>query len=575
MTGIAECWQGVVQKQVTVELGGDLGNSTGRGVSGCRGLTQPMVLLVSQVQRFLEVSWNNTDLVPRFCSLYLELRQAMEELFGQQTLFLLSLRQGFCEGLLQLSFLTALHITEQFARYIDCRIQEISTDYYNLQALGHLQQFLEFVLFLSDLELANSFEHFYRHYLADRLLSLGPSWLESSVVDHIGICFPNRFPQQMLKNLQEASDLQREQHLFCLQEMDTGLLSDEEGEFGGHIMGAPTVPLQDMEEEKSIGVGHLGEEPKVHISVLSPRCWAIPSLCYMKDPTKYFPESLCRPLNCFKDFYTKSQSLQGSDLTQSRRLQWTWLGNAEVQYGSLTLQVSTLQMFILLQFNQREEVSFESITQATGLSQVLIGHALSPLTAKGAILTQEEGECLTIVLHVTRSEPGAGRVLRLLPRQTYLNVEEDEGRTLERKRNVIFCLITQIMKEEKELHIDNLVFRVTEPPSGLCVSLKFLSFGCSHTDVLSCIMHLISQGYVRRSDDRPHILEYLSKDPATPHKGKAHISFQSPGRKRQGHGSNQPPPRYVRRHQHGHNGCCVVLATGNQSMCQHGRNIHH
>ncbi|KAE8600114.1 hypothetical protein XENTR_v10013078 [Xenopus tropicalis] len=307
MTGIAECWQGVVQKQV---------------------------------QRFLEVSWNNTDLVPRFCSLYLELRQAMEELFGQQTLFLLSLRQGFCEGLLQLSFLTALHITEQFARYIDCRIQEISTDYYNLQALGHLQQFLEFVLFLSDLELANSFEHFYRHYLADRLLSLGPSWLESSVVDHIGICFPNRFPQQMLKNLQEASDLQREQHLFCLQEMDTGLLSDEEGE--------------DMEEEKSIGVGHLGEEPKVHISVLSPRCWAIPSLCYMKDPTKYFPESLCRPLNCFKDFYTKSQSLQGSDLTQSRRLQWTWLGNAEVQYGSLTLQVSTLQMFILLQFNQRE-----------------------------------------------------------------------------------------------------------------------------------------------------------------------------------------------------------------------------
>eukprot|EP00079_Xenopus_tropicalis_P031814 XP_017945585.1 PREDICTED: cullin-9 isoform X1 [Xenopus tropicalis] len=495
MTGIAECWQGVVQKQV---------------------------------QRFLEVSWNNTDLVPRFCSLYLELRQAMEELFGQQTLFLLSLRQGFCEGLLQLSFLTALHITEQFARYIDCRIQEISTDYYNLQALGHLQQFLEFVLFLSDLELANSFEHFYRHYLADRLLSLGPSWLESSVVDHIGICFPNRFPQQMLKNLQEASDLQREQHLFCLQEMDTGLLSDEEGE--------------DMEEEESIGVGHLGEEPKVHISVLSPRCWAIPSLCYMKDPTKYFPESLCRPLNCFKDFYTKSQSLQGSDLTQSRRLQWTWLGNAEVQYGSLTLQVSTLQMFILLQFNQREEVSFESITQATGLSQVLIGHALSPLTAKGAILTQEEGYLR--VNGEARREPGAGRVLRLLPRQTYLNVEEDEGRTLERKRNVIFCLITQIMKEEKELHIDNLVFRVIEAcqkmESGR--SLKFLSFGCSHTDVLSCIMHLISQGYVRRSDDRPHILEYLSKDPATPHKGKAHISFQSPGRKRQGHGSNQPPP---------------------------------
>ncbi|XP_018118255.1 cullin-9 isoform X1 [Xenopus laevis] len=493
MTGIAECWQGVVQKQV---------------------------------QRFLEVSWNNTDLVPRFCSLYLELRQAMEELFGQQTLFLLSLRQGFCEGLLQLSFLTALHITEQFARYIDCRMQEIRTDYYNLQSLSQLQQFLEFVLFISDLELANSFEHFYRHYLADRLLSLGPSWLESSVVDHIGICFPNRFPQQMLKNLQEAGDLQREQHLFSLQEMDTSLLSDEEEE----VM---------EEEEESIASHHLGEEPVVHIAVLSPRCWAIPSLCYMEDPTKYFTESLSQPLNCFKDFYTKSQSLQGSDLSLSRRLQWTWLGNAEVQYGSLTLQVSTLQMFVLLLFNQREEVSYESIIEATGLSRVLIGHALSPLTAKGAILTynQEEG-CLR-VNGETRSERLAGKVQRLLPRQTYLNVEEDEGRTLERKRNVIFCQITQIMKEEKELHIDNLVFRVIEAcqkmESGR--NLKFLSFGCSHTDVLSCIMHLISQGYVRRSEDRPHILEYLSKDPSTPHKGKAHISFQSPGRKRPGHSS--------------------------------------
>ncbi|XP_075441109.1 cullin-9-like [Ascaphus truei] len=132
MAGIAQCWQGVVQQQV---------------------------------QRFLDVSWNAADLVPRFCSVYLRLRRAMEELFGQQTTFVLSLRQGFCEGLLQLPFLTALHVTEQFARYIDGRIQDIRTDSSDLHSLNQLQQFLEFVLFLSDLELANSFEHFYRHYL--------------------------------------------------------------------------------------------------------------------------------------------------------------------------------------------------------------------------------------------------------------------------------------------------------------------------------------------------------------------------------------------------------------------------
>lgn len=52
------------------------------------------------------------------------------------------------------------------------------------------------------------------------------------------------------------------------------------------------------------------------------------------------------------------------------------------------------------------------------------------------------------------------RHLLLLPKQTYLNVDEDAALTLERKRNYIYCLIVQIMKNEKEMHIDNLVFKV-------------------------------------------------------------------------------------------------------------------
>lgn len=50
--------------------------------------------------------------------------------------------------------------------------------------------------------------------------------------------------------------------------------------------------------------------------------------------------------------------------------------------------------------------------------------------------------------------------LYLLPKQTYINVNEDAASALERKRNYIYCLIVQIMKAEKEMHIDNLVFRV-------------------------------------------------------------------------------------------------------------------
>lgn len=48
-------------------------------------------------------------------------------------------------------------------------------------------------------------------------------WLESAVIEHIGSCFPSRFPQQMLKNLSESAELQQEFHLYRLQQLDRGL----------------------------------------------------------------------------------------------------------------------------------------------------------------------------------------------------------------------------------------------------------------------------------------------------------------------------------------------------------------
>ncbi|XP_069624318.1 cullin-9 isoform X1 [Ranitomeya imitator] len=492
MAGIAQCWQEVVRKQV---------------------------------QRFLEMNWNNVDLAPRICSMYRALRLAMDEMFGQQTRFLLSLRQGFCEGMLQLSFLTALHVTEQFARFIDQLITAIRADSSDLRALELLQEFLDFILFLSDLELANSFEHFYRHYLADRLLSHGPCWLENMVVDHIGICFPNRFPQQMLKNLQEGKDLLKEEHFYRLQERDREVLSEENEEEDDNL----EQEMVEMEESPVLQVEGV-EDAEVKISVLSPRCWPISPLCYLTDPSKYLPENLGTPLQRFTDFYTRSQASSGSDLAQSRRLQWTWLGNAEVQYGDLTLRVSTLQMFILLLFNQHQEVFENTIVQSTGVSETLVNQALIPLTAQGSVLAyKNNGLCMNEAFELGRAP---GRELALLPRQTYLNVEEDEGHTMERKRNVILCLITNIMKVEKELHIDNLVFRVIESCQKLDFgkSLRFMSFRCSHADVLSAIMYLIGQGYARRGDERPHIIQYLSQEPSTPH--KAHITFPTADRKK-------------------------------------------
>ncbi|NXS77176.1 CUL9 protein, partial [Pandion haliaetus] len=188
LQGISQCWRGVVQQQV---------------------------------QRFLEVAGQAPDLVERYCGLYQHLRGATEELFGQQATFVLALGQGFAGALLQLSFLTALHVSEQFARYLDVQIQKLHGA---AGSPGPLQRILEPFVVFSGLELAHTFEHFYRHYLGDRLLVQGPSWLEGAIVEQIGLCFPSRFPQEMLSNLAESEELQQQFYLFQLQERDKRLL---------------------------------------------------------------------------------------------------------------------------------------------------------------------------------------------------------------------------------------------------------------------------------------------------------------------------------------------------------------
>lgn len=64
-----------------------------------------------QVQKFLESSCSLPDFVERYRRLYVRLKTAMEEMFGQQTAFVLALRQGFSGALLQLSVLRATHVS--------------------------------------------------------------------------------------------------------------------------------------------------------------------------------------------------------------------------------------------------------------------------------------------------------------------------------------------------------------------------------------------------------------------------------------------------------------------------------
>uniref|UniRef100_A0A5F8GJ24 Cullin 9 n=1 Tax=Monodelphis domestica TaxID=13616 RepID=A0A5F8GJ24_MONDO len=482
LRGITQCWRGVVQEQVS---------------------------------RFLTAAWQAPDLVPRYCDTYERLQSAGAELFGPRAAFTLALRQGFSGALLQLSFLTAAHVSEQFARHIDQQIQKSRVGGpRGEEVLGQLQRSLEPMMVLSGLELATTFEHFYQYYLADRLLSLGPSWLERAVLEQIGLCFPNRLPQQMLSSLSTSQELQHQFHLFQLEQIDQQLLEQEEDEEHNLGVGGEECPSLGRRREPA---------PEVSVLVLSPRCWPVSPLCYLYEPNKYLPPALSTNLSRFSNFYSQSQNRPVLELGPRRRLQWSWLGRAELLFGTQTLHVSTLQMWLLLHFNEMEVVALDTLLQSSDISSELLNQALQPLTSGLGPLSLHEGQGFpsggVLRLREVEKEPG-GEALWLLPPQTYLSVEEDECRTLERKRNLLSCLLVRILKAhgEKGLHIDQLVCLVLEAwqkgpssPKGLGSNMSGEA-GCSSADVLSCILHLLGQGYVRRQEDRPQVLAYAAPE---------------------------------------------------------------
>ncbi|XP_015984164.2 cullin-9 isoform X1 [Rousettus aegyptiacus] len=502
--------------------------------SSLRNLTQCWLSVVQeQVSRFLAATWRAPDFVPRYCILYEHLQRAGSELFGPRAAFTLALRSGFSGALLQQSFLTATHISEQFARHIDQQIQShLIGGAPRVEMLGQLQQHLEPIMVLSGLELATTFEHFYQHYMADRLLSLGSSWLEGAVLEQIGPCFPNRLPQQMLRSLSTSEELQRQFHLFQLQQLDKLLLEQENEEEQG-------LEEEEEEEEKEEAEKELFIEdpsPTVSVLILSPRCWPVSPLCYLYHPRKCLPTEFCDALDCFSNFYSQSQNHPVLDMGPHRRLQWTWLGQAELQFGDQTLHVSTVQMWLLLTFNQTEEVSVETLLKNSDLTPELLLQALLPLTSENGPLTLHEGQDFPHGGVLRLREPGlrpCREALWLIPPQRYLNVEEDEGRTLEQKRNLLSCLLVRILKAhgEKGLHIDQLVCLVLEawqkgpnPPGSLGRAVAG-GVACTSTDVLSCILHLLGQGYVERRDDRPQILMYATPEPIGPCRGQAEVPF--------------------------------------------------
>ncbi|XP_011513323.1 cullin-7 isoform X8 [Homo sapiens] len=497
-----------------------------------------------QVNNFLTSSWRDDDFVPRYCEHFNILQNSSSELFGPRAAFLLALQNGCAGALLKLPFLKAAHVSEQFARHIDQQIQGSRIGgAQEMERLAQLQQCLQAVLIFSGLEIATTFEHYYQHYMADRLLGVVSSWLEGAVLEQIGPCFPNRLPQQMLQSLSTSKELQRQFHVYQLQQLDQELLkledtekkiqvglgasgkehkSEKEEEAGAAAV--VDVAEGEEEEEENEDLYYEGAMPEVSVLVLSRHSWPVASICHTLNPRTCLPSYLRGTLNRYSNFYNKSQSHPALERGSQRRLQWTWLGWAELQFGNQTLHVSTVQMWLLLYLNDLKAVSVESLLAFSGLSADMLNQAIGPLTSSRGPLDLHEqkdipGAFISGVLKIrdgSKEPRSRWDIVRLIPPQTYLQAEGEDGQNLEKRRNLLNCLIVRILKAhgDEGLHIDQLVCLVLEawqkgpcPPRGLVSSLGKGS-ACSSTDVLSCILHLLGKGTLRRHDDRPQVLSY-------------------------------------------------------------------
>lgn len=172
--------------------------------------------------------------------------------------------------------------------------------------------------------------------MADRLLGMGSSWLEGAVLEQIGLCFPNRLPQQMLRSLSASEELQRQFHVYQLQRLDRLLLEQEDEAQGlGEVRASeearereeewracqgalglwnPSVSQEEEEKEEAKKELFLDDpSPTVSILVLSPRCWPVSRLCYLYQPRKCLPAEFCDALDHFSSFYSQSEATGRGD----------------------------------------------------------------------------------------------------------------------------------------------------------------------------------------------------------------------------------------------------------------------
>eukprot|EP01114_Cavostelium_apophysatum_P003635 TRINITY_DN1368_c0_g1_i2.p1 TRINITY_DN1368_c0_g1~~TRINITY_DN1368_c0_g1_i2.p1 ORF type:complete len:736 (-),score=233.08 TRINITY_DN1368_c0_g1_i2:74-2281(-) len=218
------------------------------------------------------------------------------------------------------------------------------------------------------------------------------------------------------------------------------------------------------------------------------------------------PAEIQKCCEVFKKFYLSNHS--------GRRINWqTNMGSAELkaQFGAKKheLSVSTYQMVILMLFNDRSDISFKELVEATNIPiPDLKRNLLSLVAGKFKILTKEpdtkkidEGDTFSWNSKF-KSKLFKVKVMTVVQKETEPERQETRVKVDEDRKHQIEAAIVRIMKSRKTMEHSNLISEVTKQ-----LASRFMP---NPMVIKKRIESLIEREYLERSKTDRKVYNYLA-----------------------------------------------------------------